>query len=98
MGVWELIGISLVALFALYGCSQAMIKLAMRLIRPTKPLVSLTLMLEHNTAVEQQLRYALLLAKEWKIPLCTTCNELDADETVIVNTVFSRKLECGSCT
>lgn len=71
MGVAEKTALCIVLLLALYGFARGMMTLAERLLRPSRPNVSVLLILNDREDLEQQIRYGKWLSKEWRVPLCT---------------------------
>ena len=99
MGVAEGISLVFVLLLSLYGCAQAITGLARVFVRPSKTELKLVLTLKNDEETEQQIRFAKMLSKEWKIPLEAECTEADGDTVQIARVLLNEKnLTVRSCT
>ncbi len=92
MGVMEAISLCTVLLLALYGCAQAVTRVVQRLLRPTRPSLSLTVSLQKGEDAEQQIRFAKWLSKEWSIPIRIEDGALDEETRTIVRFLMDGNL------
>ncbi len=90
MGIVEMISLTVVLLLALYGCAQLFLGAAERLYRPRRGRVLLVLPLDGEvTDAEQQIRYAQMLAKQYRLRLALVDNGV-ADDTRLIAQLLLR--------
>ena len=93
MTVSEGIVLCAVLLLALYGCARFTMDSVKRLLRPHEPHVQLVVTLHKTQDLEQQVRYAKVLADECRIPLSTDTTALDEEGMRLVSVLLSENYQ-----
>ena len=89
MTVSEGVVLCAVLFLALYGCARFTMDGVKRLLRPHQPNVKLVITLYKTQDLEQQVRYARLLADECRLPLIVDTAALDEEGLQLVSVLLS---------
>ena len=91
MGVLESLSLCVVLLLALYGCAQATFRIVQNILRPHIPRVALLLTVTDQEDLEQQIRFAQCLSREWRIPIQVETQQFNEDAQWIISVLLDEK-------